>query len=238
MDLCALATYRATTNPILRQRQLSELVKAEDALVRRCARKLARGPADEDDLFQAGCIGLLTAIEKFDPSRGAWTQYAKQWIYNSMHREVVDLRNDVRLPIDKGKEVRALKRRIAKAETSTGRTPTQAELGASDELWTLVHREGSEPIVFPDGEQRHRGRQPIGNNPHPLEVPVDPVILPKAFWRALGSLTPQEVRVLTALVVDEKQVKEVAEAEGHEERWARSTYKKALEKMRAAMAVP
>ena len=51
-------------------------------------KKLARNYAsldDFDDLFQEGCIGLIKAFNRFDPSKGfAFQSYARWWIRDSI----------------------------------------------------------------------------------------------------------------------------------------------------------
>ena len=41
---------------------------------------------DYDDAVQIGSIGLLRAIERYDPARGAWSNCAYQWIRNALAR--------------------------------------------------------------------------------------------------------------------------------------------------------
>lgn len=45
---------------------------------------------DEDDLFQIGCIGLIKAVEKFDPSRGGkFSTHAAVWIRSELSRVLI-----------------------------------------------------------------------------------------------------------------------------------------------------
>ncbi len=243
MDLSALATYRATVDHTLRRKLLNELVVAEDALVRRCARRLAKGPADEDDLMQAGRIGVLRAIEKFDPSRGAWTQYAKQWIYVEMDRGVVAMRSDLRTK----KMPKEVYLRAKEIERTTGRSPTAEQLGVSEEdlaIWRtkfVGYGENAKDVTGDGSERVDSGARVAWAN-EAMRVSASrsgQTILTPAFWRALASLPEVEARVFLGIVVDEKQVKEVAASEGYEERWATATYRRAVEKLRVAMkAVP
>lgn len=55
----------------------NELVLANRRLVWKIARKFARNPIELEDFFQIGCIGLIKASRKFDPSTGnAFSSYA------------------------------------------------------------------------------------------------------------------------------------------------------------------
>lgn len=54
----------------------------------------------EEDLFQQGCIGLLTAIEKFDRSRDfKFLSYASSWIRQSISRNIMDTGYLIRIPV-------------------------------------------------------------------------------------------------------------------------------------------
>lgn len=53
---------------------------------------------DEDDLFQEGMVGLVTAAERFDPEKARFATYAILWIDNFIRRAVQRARA-VNLPI-------------------------------------------------------------------------------------------------------------------------------------------
>ncbi len=242
MDLHALATYRATVEPTLRKRLQNALVAAEDALIRRCARKAARDPADEEDLMQAGRIGVMRAIDKFDPTRGAWTQFAKQWIRHEFTYGVILKRPIARVTGWRSKKMpRDVRKAAHRIEATTGKAATAQELGVSEEdleTWNkkAVVAEYSE-VEVGSGGSGPRSRVLDTSAVVAAASTPSQTILTDSFWRALASLAPQEARVLLAIVVDERQVKEVAQAEGHEERWGTATYRRALAKMREAMVV-
>ena len=53
-----------------------------------------------DDLFQAGMIGLISAVAKFDSSLGTkFTTYATWWIEQKIRREIDDFENIIRVPV-------------------------------------------------------------------------------------------------------------------------------------------
>lgn len=61
------------------------LVRSNLRLVVRMARQMPRGRAELADLVQAGNVGLLEALERFDPERGVrFTTYAQFWIRAAM----------------------------------------------------------------------------------------------------------------------------------------------------------
>ncbi len=252
MTPAALQEWRSETDPARKKRLLNAIVKGEDALVERCARKMARSDSELDDLMQCGRMGVLKAIEKFDPSRlkygtfeRLWKEFAKQWVLDGMDRGVARVRDIApvaakRLNRSGGmpKEARREARRI---EATTGRPATAVELGVSE---AVLAESSAKPRMFPlSGNNSNFGEYfdmaYMPRIPAPLILSPDQTILTDSFWRALASLTDTESRVFCDIVIHEKQVKEVAASEGHEERWATATYRRAVEKMRAAMsAVP
>jgi RNA polymerase sigma-B factor len=116
-----------------------------DALVERyrgLALSLARryGTAeDRDDLEQVAMIGLIKAIERFDPSRGlAFTSFATPTILGELKRHFRDLGWMVRVPRD----LQELSVRIAhvvdELTADLGRVPTVAEI--AEHCGTTIER--------------------------------------------------------------------------------------------------
>jgi RNA polymerase sigma factor (sigma-70 family) len=97
-----IAEYKAApkTSP-RKKRLLDRLVRDHDKLIKRLVRKAAfaeRSSEDLEDLFQAGCIGFVTAVEKFDPGRGcSISTYAAHWIRHEVQQATRAAR-PVRLP--------------------------------------------------------------------------------------------------------------------------------------------
>lgn len=105
----------------------TEVVEANLRLVLSIVRRF-HGRADPDDLFQAGCVGLLRAVERFDPAYGvAFSTFAVPLILGEIREH---LRRDH--PIKVGRSVLAagLRAQQIKEELSheLGRSPTPAEV--------------------------------------------------------------------------------------------------------------
>ena len=65
----------------------SELINSNFGLVHSCANKFRGRGVDYDDLFQAGCVGLIKAADNFDSSRGfAFSTYAVPVILGEIRR--------------------------------------------------------------------------------------------------------------------------------------------------------
>ncbi len=244
MDLHVFAAYRLalSSNDHISARKLRDaLTVAEQPRIRAFAKRLSYSPSEIDDLVQAGNLGFLRALEKFDPAKGTWGQFSKRWIFDAMDTDVVEVRPIARVVGRRQRKMpRAVRREAYRIAARTGRPATAQELGISEEdleMWskkaTFLRLE--EATV--DGFLPSNAAPSV--TPQRALIATDSrTILTPAFWRALASLEEPEARVFLSLVVDEKPLTEVARIEGHEERWARATYNRAVEKMRASMAVP
>ena len=82
-----------------------------------------------DDLFQIGTIGLMTAMEKFDPFRGfQFSTYATHWIRQAISREQANLDRSIRLPVHVVEELNSLLQRRTRLESDLNRSVTNVEL--------------------------------------------------------------------------------------------------------------
>jgi len=63
------------------------------------ARKYSRSSAPFDDLYQEGCIGLIKASTKFDPSKGfKFSTYATWWVKQAIFSSLTSSTRTIRLP--------------------------------------------------------------------------------------------------------------------------------------------
>ena len=117
--------YQQTKDPAIR----TELVERFLPLARRLARRYERAGEPLDDLVQTASVGLLGAIERYDPEHGAaFTSFAVPTIVGELRRHFRDRGWSVRVPRELQETALAVEKSAAALLARNGRSPSPAEI--------------------------------------------------------------------------------------------------------------
>jgi RNA polymerase primary sigma factor len=115
------------------ERARARMIESNLRLVVKIAKDYANYGVPLVDLISEGNIGLIRAVEKFDPNKGGkLSTYAAWWIKQSIKRALANQGKTVRLPIHLVDKLARVRRISALMAEDLGREPTDSEL--SEEL--------------------------------------------------------------------------------------------------------
>lgn len=155
-DYNGLSLYfrEASETPLLTIQEEKQLAKriatgddgAREHMIKANLRLVIKIAADYDgmgvpllDLINEGNMGLMRAVERFNPSKGAkLSTYASWWIKQSIKRALANQGKIIRLPVYLVDKVAKIRRVAMKLQEELGREPTDAEV--ADEIGMTAER--------------------------------------------------------------------------------------------------
>ncbi|WP_304166253.1 RNA polymerase sigma factor FliA [Lonsdalea britannica] len=169
-----------------------------------------------DDLLQAGGIGLLSAVERYDSLQGtAFTTYAVQRIRGAMLDE---LRSRDWAPRSVRRNAREVANAMQQAEQQLGRAPTEQEvaqildISLEDYRQILLDTNNSQLFSYDEWREEHGDSAEAlleGNeDANPLKQLMD-VNLRQRVMDAIDNLPEREKLVLTLYYQEELNLKEI-----------------------------
>lgn len=148
--------YLASKSVVLR----NKITEVNQGLVVTVATRYQnRCSAELEDLVQIGTIGLMKAVEKFDPARGvAFSSFAVPYIEGEIQHFQRDRRSLAKIPRrwqEASDQVRSLQDKFLKAGREVPLVQCAASLGIAPELWAQIHEATRSQVFASLDEEAH-----------------------------------------------------------------------------------
>ncbi len=214
--------YRAEPDPTAKREMRDALAEEHLALAAHLSRRFNHRGMSEDDLMQVASIGLLQAIDRFDPERGVeFSTFATPTILGELKRHFRDRGWAIRIP----RRLQELNLRLTvvadEMSQQLGRSPTIAEMASA------LHISDEEVLEALDAARAYRARplgRPTVDDDHP-SVDDDPGLSSDDLAllrsedrivvdRLLEAVAPRERLMLHMRFYEEMTQQEIAERLG------------------------
>jgi RNA polymerase sigma-B factor len=232
-----LERYAGDRSPAVRE----ELVERFLPLARRLAARYAGGAEPFDDLVQVASVGLVKAIDRFDPSRGtAFSTFAVPTILGELKRHFRDRGWSVHVPRDVQERILKVERAMAELPAKLGHSPTVHEVAerieASDEdvLEAMHAAQGHHAVsldatsTMGDGDEPGPLRDRIGEQ----DLAFDTVEYGEAIGPVLEEISQRDRKVLHLRFVEDMTQSEIAEQVGVSQMHVSRILRATIEKLR------
>jgi RNA polymerase sigma-B factor len=238
-----LREYAATHDPAIRER----LVDLNSDLVHYIARRFANRGEPLEDIEQVGFLGLIQAIERFDPSLdNEFSTFATPTIMGEIRRHFRDRSWSIRVPRRLQENYSRAMRAQEQLSQELGRQPSVAEIAERlglelDEVLAALEVSPAQHTVSLDASRPGRDDEEgseLGERLGQEDENLDRVEMKAVLEQALAHLTPREQQIMLLRFVEQLPQTEVAKRLGISQMHVSRLQRAALERMRREFPEP
>jgi RNA polymerase sigma-B factor len=229
------AEYRRTDDREVRD----QLIEMNIGLAEAVARRFGGRGERHDDLLQVALVGLLKAVERFEPDRGlAFSSFATPTIEGELKRHFRDKRWAVRVPRRLQEQMLEVNQSVAALAQRAGRSPTIDEISADTHLSTedvLEALEAGRAIVAAsiDTDDRDDGRGTVMDRHGEVDIGLERVEQRMIVAKLLDSLPDRERAIVTLRFYDGLTQSEIAQRFGVSQMQVSRILARTLDRLRA-----
>jgi RNA polymerase sigma-B factor len=204
-----------------------------------------RGASESfDDLLQVASLGLVNAIDRFDPTRGApFTAFASPTILGELKRHFRDRVWTVRVPRGLHDRMAEVEKAISELTVQLQRSPSvpeiaeKLEVDPTDVLEVLEANHNRRPLSLdrPVGGEESE-ESPAAEWVGDVDAGFELVENKMALEKALPNLDERERLVLQLRFVEDMTQSQIAERIGHSQMHVSRILRRTLERIRAEVA--
>jgi RNA polymerase sigma-B factor len=238
-----LREYAANHDPAVRER----LVELNSDLVRFIARRFANRGEPLEDIEQVGFLGLIQAIERFDPSlENEFSTFATPTIMGEIRRHFRDRSWSIRVPRRLQENYTRAMRAQEQLSQELGRQPSVAEIAARlglepDEVLAALEVSPAQHTVSLDAARPGRDEEDgseLGERLGQEDEALERVEMKALIEQAMAHLTPRERQIMLLRFFDQLPQTEVAKRLGISQMHVSRLQRAALERMRREFPEP
>jgi RNA polymerase sigma-B factor len=221
-----------------------ELVRRNLAFAKRLALRYRGASESFDDLLQVANLGLVNAVDRFDPERGIpFTAFASPTILGELKRHFRDRVWTVRVPRGLHDRMAEVEKAISELTVQLQRSPSvseiaeKLELDPTDVLEVLEANHNRRPLsldrpVGGEDSEESPAAEWVGDEDAGYELVEDKL----ALEGALPHLDERERLVLQLRFVEDLTQSQIAERIGHSQMHVSRILRRTLERIRAEVA--
>ena len=231
--------YRVSADPAERDQIRDQLVRSYHDFVYFLARKFANRGEPIDDIVQVGYLGLIKAIERFDPDLGyEFTTFATLTVAGEIKRYFRDKGTAIRFP----RRLQELRQSVVRInelmKNELGREPSVAEIGerlgvpGDDVVEAIEMGPAYAPVSLDAGVGEGGDGKGVADTIGSKDPELDRVEMRDVLNRAMEHLSPRERSIMAMRFYEEMSQSEIARRLGISQMHVSRLQRAALEQLR------